>query len=188
MVSFGSFVQNSFANNDGHHESHDSGISQLIVVERMEKPIHEVVAALEEEGKNTVLSITLDENENIFGFDKPDHKLISFVNEGGTVYEIELNSATGSESSRKRARFWSTWGEDWGELQQHDFQMTVAEIVKKVEETYNSKVVGVELDKEDGLYLYQVAAISREGRKNVLVDPVTGNVYPISSRHEQHED
>lgn len=195
ILGIGTAVICSYAFGDGHggHEGHgeDSEITKLMLLDRMGTALHDITATLEGKDSQKILSISFEDKDGLKEFFKDQQKyvLTAFVVEDGTIYEVELDPATGSEQSRRKAGFWSVWDEDWKNLPTDDFKVSTAEIIRKVEESLQSSVLEIELDREDGIYVYQLETASPTGSRSVLVDPYTGIIYPYSdvSRYERHD-
>jgi|AP12_2_1047962.scaffolds.fasta_scaffold14749_3 uncharacterized membrane protein YkoI len=60
---------------------------------------------------------------------------------------------------------------------QHGLALPLAVILKTVEEQVGGDVVGVELEREDGRYVYELKIVAPDGRlREVYVDAMTGAI------------
>ena len=59
---------------------------------------------------------------------------------------------------------------------------TLAQAVRSAEQRTNGRAGKVELEREDGVYVYEVKTFSKDGTADVFVDFATGNVDRVRSR------
>jgi len=67
--------------------------------------------------------------------------------------------------------------------------MPLAEILAIVDERFGGRVIEIELDRDDGLYVYEMELVSAQGRLyEVYVDAASGRIIELEAEDAAYDD
>lgn len=92
---------------------------------------------------------------------------------------IALSGAAGADDDQDRA----LEAVERGEI------LPLAEILAIVDERFGGRVIEIELDRDDGLYVYEMELVSAQGRLyEVYVDATNGQIIELEAEHGEPFD
>lgn len=176
---------NSFAFDDKHNDSRDFHDYKLILLDRLGTSILDIATVLESKD-STVLGISFNDEENF--------AMTAFVEEDGAIYKVSFESASNKESKRNKVGFkrnkvgfWSGVKDDWKNLPKEQIKISASEIIKKVEDSLEGKVLEIDLESKKEIMIYEVLVVSTHDAHKVLVDPFTGTIYQNLFANNRHK-
>ena len=159
----------SLAGAKGHDDDHAEIAAQLQSAISLSQVIKNVAA----DSKGTVMEVKLERMD----------KLLSFE-EGALVYEVETVTANGvmeylvdpanGKTILSKKDHWAIF--DDGKFK-GDFKISLEQAVTKAEKATGKRALAAELEKEDGVVLYEIKMAAGSIFRTVFVDPMNGKVY-----------
>lgn len=163
-----------------NHRDREAAIAR----ERAEVSMQEVIDKIATESKGRVVEIHFDEMDSFFSFeDGPLIYEVEALTEEGLM-EYRVSPTDGSILSRSKEYL---GGFEYRKLPKK-MAFNLKQAVAKVEREGHGKVVSAELENEDGMFLYQIRTDGSGAHRTLLVDPMNGNLYPVSSHQDGDDD
>lgn len=163
---------------------HHDGMKAAIARGRAEVSLQKVIDKVAADSKGRVVEIDFEEMDSFFSF-----------GDGPLVYEVEAITPEGVMEYKvdpKDGNIISRSKELMGGLAYRnlpdDMELTLKQAVEKAEKTRGGEVVGAKLDKEDGSFLYHIRINEAGTGRTLLIDPLNGTIYPVSSHHSDNDD
>lgn len=164
-------------------DDHHGGTEAAIARGRAEVSLQEVIDKVAADSKGRVVEIHFEEMDAFFSFgDGPlVYEVEALTSEG--VMEYKVDPKDGNIISRSKELM---GGLEYRKLPD-DMKLTLKQAVEKAEKTGDGEVVSAKLIKEDGTVIYHVRVNEAGTGRTLLIDPLNGNVYPVSSHHSDEE-
>lgn len=168
-------------------DDHHGGTEAAIARGRAEVSLQEVIDKVAADSKGRVVEIHFEEMGSFFSF-----------GDGPLVYEVEAVTPEGVMEYKvdpKDGNIISSSKDHLADFRYRNLRdgmkFTLKQAIAKAEKE-GGQVVSAKLEKEDGTVLYHIRVNEAGSVRTLLIDPLNGNIYPVSSHlsdkeNEDHE-
>ncbi|WP_300668658.1 PepSY domain-containing protein [Desulfoluna sp.] len=162
-------------------DDHPNGMKAAIARGRANVSLEEVIDKVATDSNGRVVEIHFEEMDSFFSFgDGPlVYEVEAVTPEGVMEYRVDPKDGNIISSNRDRLATFHYRNLPEG------MELTLKQAIAKAEKTRVGVVTSATLEEEGGNFFYHLRINEAGTDQSLLIDPLNGNIYPVSSHHSE---